>query len=41
MKTRNHTKHIHAGKYVAEVDVQLIAGEDDWAPIYTMQPVAL
>ena len=26
------TKYIHEGKYVAEVDVDLIDAEDEWAP---------
>jgi hypothetical protein len=29
---KKRTKYIHEGKYVAEVDVQLIESEDEWAP---------
>lgn len=29
---RKRTKYIHEGKYVAEVDVELIEADDDWAP---------
>lgn len=29
---RKRTKYIHEGKYVAEVNVQLIEAEDEWAP---------
>lgn len=32
MKTRKQTKYIHEGKYVAEVDVDLILSDDEWAP---------
>lgn len=26
------TKYVHVGKYVAEVDVDLIESDDEWAP---------
>ena len=29
---RMRTKYIHVGKYVAEVDVDLIEADDQWAP---------
>ncbi|MGZ8845489.1 MAG: hypothetical protein ACXW3C_03405 [Pyrinomonadaceae bacterium] len=29
---RSVTKLIHEGQYVAEVDVELIEGEDGWSP---------
>lgn len=29
---KKRTKYIHQGKYVAEVDVQLIEVDDDWSP---------
>lgn len=29
MKTRKQTKYIHEGKYVAEVDVELIETDDE------------
>jgi hypothetical protein len=29
---RKRTKYVHEGKYVAEVDVQLIEADDEWAP---------
>jgi hypothetical protein len=31
-----HTKLIHEGQYVAEVDVQLIEGENAWAPYLSL-----
>ncbi len=31
MKTRRHTKFIHEGGLVAEVEVDLIESEDSWA----------
>ena len=33
MTTRkNHTKMVHEGDYVAEVDVELIETDSDWSP---------
>lgn len=32
MTTKHRTKLIHEGKYVAEVDVELIETDDDWSP---------
>ncbi|MCF7809794.1 hypothetical protein K9N50_02260 [bacterium] len=32
MKKKSHTKFIHYGKYVAEVDVELLETEDEWSP---------
>ncbi|NOZ62606.1 MAG: hypothetical protein GXO74_13125 [Calditrichaeota bacterium] len=37
MKTRKKTKYIHEGQYVAEVDVELIISDDEWAPYLTLQ----
>jgi len=34
---RKRTKYIHEGKYVAEVDVELMEGDDDWAPYLSVQ----
>lgn len=34
---RKRTKHIHEGKYVAEVDVELIEADDDWAPYLSVE----
>lgn len=32
MKTKHRTKLIHEGKYVAEVEVELIETDDEWSP---------
>jgi len=32
MTSRRKTKHIHEGKYVAEVDVEIIEDETSWSP---------
>jgi hypothetical protein len=34
---RKRTKYIHEGKYVAEVDVELIDADDEWAPYLSVQ----
>ena len=37
MNTRNFTKMIHEGDFVAEVDVALIYTEEGWAPYLSLQ----
>ncbi|MBN2029443.1 hypothetical protein JW824_04295 [bacterium] len=37
MSKRQHTKLIHEGKYVAEVDVELIENEEGWAPYISVE----
>ena len=32
MNTRKRTKYVHEGKYVAEVDVELLEDETGWSP---------
>jgi len=32
MRRRRKTKYVHEGQYVAEVDVELIEGEEAWSP---------
>jgi len=32
MKKTHKTKYIHEGKYVAEIDVELIDADEGWAP---------
>ncbi len=32
MSTRNHTKLVHEGEYVAEIDVRLIETDSSWSP---------
>ena len=36
MKKRKQIKYIHVGKYAAEVDVELIEAEDEWAPYLSL-----
>lgn len=36
MKKRKCTKYIHEGRYVAEVDVELINTEDGWSPYLSL-----
>jgi hypothetical protein len=36
MKKRNHIKYIHEGGYVAEVDVELMETDDQWAPYLSL-----
>lgn len=37
MKKRKHTKLIHEGKYVAEVDIELIDTPQGWSPYLTLE----
>jgi hypothetical protein len=37
MKKRRHTKLVHAGNYVAEVDVELIISEEGWSPYLSVE----
>lgn len=37
MMLRKKTKYIHAGRYVAEVEVELIDSEDEWAPYLSVE----
>lgn len=37
MKTKRRTKLIHEGKYVAEVDVELIETDDEWSPYLSLE----
>jgi hypothetical protein len=37
MMTRSHTKLIHEGHYVAEVDVELIEGDNGWSPYLSLE----
>ena len=32
MKKKHSTKYIHEGKYVAEVQIDLLETNDDWSP---------
>ena len=37
MKKRKHTKLVHEGKYVAEVDIELIDTPEGWSPYLTLE----
>ncbi len=37
MPHRKHTKLVHEGKYVAEVEVEIIDSEDAWSPYISLE----
>lgn len=37
MKKKTHTKLIREGRYIAEVDVELIETDDDWSPYLSLE----
>ena len=37
MTTRHHTKLVHEGQYVAEVDVELIQADTGWSPYLSVE----
>jgi hypothetical protein len=37
MNTRKRTKMVHEGKYVAEVDVDLIETDEGWSPYLSLE----
>ncbi|MEW6237104.1 MAG: hypothetical protein AB1656_17105 [Candidatus Omnitrophota bacterium] len=37
MNTRRHTKIVHEGKYLAEVDVNLIYTDEEWSPYLSLE----
>ena len=37
MKRKQHTKLIHEGKYVAEIDVELIYSDTGWSPYLSLE----
>lgn len=40
MTKRHHTKLVHEGRYVAEVEIELIDMEEGWAPYLSLDDVA-
>jgi hypothetical protein len=36
MTTRKHTKIVHEGKYIAEVDIEIIDANDGWSPYLSL-----
>ena len=37
MKKRKYTKIVHEGKYVAEVDIELIDNPEGWSPYLALE----
>lgn len=37
MKRKQHAKLIHEGKYVAEIDVELIYSDTGWSPYLSLE----
>ena len=37
MSKRNRIKYVHEGKYVAEVDVELLEDETEWSPYLSVE----
>ena len=37
MTTKPVTKLVHEGKYVAEVDIELIINDDEWSPYLSLE----
>ena len=37
MRKRPHTKLVHEGQYVAEVDVELIETDEGWSPYLSLE----
>lgn len=37
MTRRKKTKYVHEGKYMAEVEVELIVHENEWSPFLTLE----
>ena len=37
MMVKKKRKYVHAGRYVAEVEVELIESKDEWAPYLSIE----
>jgi len=37
MRKRHRTKLVHEGRYVAEVDVELLETEEEWSPYLSLE----
>ena len=37
MKKKHHTKLVHEGQYVAEVDVELLETDEGWSPYLSLE----
>ena len=40
MNKRHHTKLVHEGNYVAEIDIELVDTEDGWSPYMSLEDAA-
>jgi len=36
VKKRNHTKLVHEGQYIAEVDIELVDTDEGWSPYLSL-----
>jgi hypothetical protein len=36
MRKRHHTKFVHEGQYVAEVDIELLDTDEGWSPYLSL-----
>jgi hypothetical protein len=36
MKSRRHTKFVHEGKYVAEIEIEILNDENGWSPYISL-----
>ena len=39
MSARKRTKHVHEGKYVAEVDIDVLEDDTGWSPYLTAEDI--
>ena len=37
MRKKHHTKLVHEGQYIAEVDIKLIETDEDWSPYLSLE----
>ena len=37
MRKKHHTKRVHEGQYVAEVEVELIETDEGWSPYLSLE----
>ena len=37
MNVRRHVKSVHEGRYVAEVEVEIIVSEESWSPYMSLE----
>ena len=40
MRARKTTRLVHEGRYAAEVEIELLEEDHEWAPYLSMKPVA-